>query len=172
MGKARTNVLADMIIALNEARDEFNRQKNGDVDQNKVDNKEDDVNVVDRVNALCENTSGTKEGDTNDMDLDTINDVGSKKNNVRVLSPLNRRSKHEAAIGNFGVPDYVGFLIVLVAYTNKGANGCEHFDGVPFKSNSPHPIVILLDRGAYRSVAVFSRILPQPDRNQLTSTPR
>ncbi|OMO99378.1 reverse transcriptase [Corchorus capsularis] len=53
----RTNVLADMIIALNKARDEFNRQKNGDVDQDKVDNKEDDVNVVDLVNALCENTS-------------------------------------------------------------------------------------------------------------------
>ncbi|OMO51345.1 Retrotransposon gag protein [Corchorus capsularis] len=59
----RTNVLADMIIALNKARDEFNRQKMGDVDQDKVDNKKDDVNVVDLVNALCENTSFDEEMD-------------------------------------------------------------------------------------------------------------
>ncbi|OMO55342.1 hypothetical protein COLO4_36030 [Corchorus olitorius] len=53
----RTNVLADMIIALNKARDEFNRQKSGDMDQdNYFDNKDNDVNV----NALCENTNGEK----------------------------------------------------------------------------------------------------------------
>ncbi|OMP09737.1 peroxin Pex14 (ISS) [Corchorus olitorius] len=67
----RTNILADMIIALNKTRDEFNRQKNGDIDQDNFDNKDNDVNVVNLVNALCENTSGEKEEGTNDMDLDT-----------------------------------------------------------------------------------------------------
>ncbi|XWS62320.1 hypothetical protein CRYUN_Cryun06bG0000900 [Craigia yunnanensis] len=70
-----------------------------------------------------------------------------EKNSIRVLSPLSLRTKHDGAIGNFGIPDYGGFIIGSVIYPDKGANGCEPFDGVPFKSKFPRPSVLLLDRG-------------------------
>ncbi|KAK6254256.1 hypothetical protein QUC31_015976 [Theobroma cacao] len=70
-----------------------------------------------------------------------------EKNNIRVLSPLSLRAKHDGAIGNFGIPDYGGFIIGSVVYPDKGANGCEPFDGVTFKSKLPRPTVLLLDRG-------------------------
>ncbi|KAL4310681.1 hypothetical protein GQ457_01G045870 [Hibiscus cannabinus] len=70
-----------------------------------------------------------------------------EKNSIRVLSPLNLRGKHDGSIGNFGIPDYGGFIIGSVVYPDKGANGCQPFDGQPFKSNSPRPSVLLLDRG-------------------------
>ncbi|KAE8659438.1 Vacuolar-sorting receptor 6 [Hibiscus syriacus] len=71
-----------------------------------------------------------------------------EKNSIRVLSPLSLRGKHDGSIGNFGIPDYGGFIIGSVVYPDKGANGCEPFDGgQPFKSKSPRPSVVLLDRG-------------------------
>ncbi|KAE8709259.1 Vacuolar-sorting receptor 3 [Hibiscus syriacus] len=70
-----------------------------------------------------------------------------EKNSIRVLSPLSLRGKHDGSIGNFGIPDYGGFIIGSVVYPDKGANGCEPFDGLPFKSKSPRPSVVLLDRG-------------------------
>ncbi|XP_022725413.1 vacuolar-sorting receptor 6-like isoform X3 [Durio zibethinus] len=70
-----------------------------------------------------------------------------EKNSIRVLSPLSLRTKHDGAIGNFGIPDYGGFIVGSVVYPDKGANGCEPFDGVPFKSKFPRPSVLLLDRG-------------------------
>ncbi|MBA0771830.1 hypothetical protein Gotri_007299 [Gossypium trilobum] len=70
-----------------------------------------------------------------------------EKNNIRVLSPLSLRGKHDGSIGNFGIPDYGGFIIGSVVYPEKGANGCESFNGQPFKSKSPRPSVVLLDRG-------------------------
>ncbi|GMI73327.1 VACUOLAR SORTING RECEPTOR 6, binding protein of 80 kDa 3;3, VACUOLAR SORTING RECEPTOR 3;3 [Hibiscus trionum] len=70
-----------------------------------------------------------------------------EKNSIRVLSPLTLRGKHDGSIGNFGIPDYGGFIIGSVLYPDKGANGCEPFVGQPFKSMSPRPSVLLLDRG-------------------------
>ncbi|EXB83259.1 Vacuolar-sorting receptor 6 [Morus notabilis] len=67
---------------------------------------------------------------------------------VKVLSPLSMRSKHDGAIGNFGVPDYGGYIVGSVVYPDKGSFGCEPFDGdKPFKSRLPRPTVVLLDRG-------------------------
>ncbi|GMJ00616.1 VACUOLAR SORTING RECEPTOR 7, VACUOLAR SORTING RECEPTOR 3;1, binding protein of 80 kDa 3;1 [Hibiscus trionum] len=70
-----------------------------------------------------------------------------EKNSIRVLSPLSLRGKHDGSIGNFGIPDYGGFIIGSVLYPDKGANGCEPFRGQPFRSKSPRPFVLLLDRG-------------------------
>ena len=67
---------------------------------------------------------------------------------IKVLSPLNRRSKHDGAIGNFGVPDYGGYIVGSVVYPEKGSFGCDPFDGdKPFRSRSPRPTFVLLDRG-------------------------
>ncbi|CAN1841763.1 Vacuolar-sorting receptor 7 [Linum perenne] len=33
-----------------------------------------------------------------------------EKSSISVLSPLNLRSKHDSAIGNFGIPDYGGYM--------------------------------------------------------------
>ncbi|KAE8728988.1 Vacuolar-sorting receptor 6 [Hibiscus syriacus] len=70
-----------------------------------------------------------------------------ENNSIKVLSPLSLRGKHDGSIGNFGIPDYGGFIIGSVVYPDEGANGCEPFDGQPFKSKSPLPSVLLLDRG-------------------------
>lgn len=68
---------------------------------------------------------------------------------IKVLSPLEMRSKHDGAIGNFGVPDYGGFILGSVVYPDKGSFACEPFDGddKPFRSKSRHPTVLLVDRG-------------------------
>ncbi|KAM7272108.1 hypothetical protein ACFE04_031322 [Oxalis oulophora] len=71
-----------------------------------------------------------------------------EKSSIRVLSPASLRAKHDSAIGNFGVPDYGGYLIGSVMYPDKGVFGCEAFDGdKPFKSKFPRPTILLLDRG-------------------------
>lgn len=74
-----------------------------------------------------------------------------EKNSITVLSPSNlRHQKHDGAIGNFGVPEYGGFMVGTVVYPEKGSNGCEAFEGdKPFKqSDSRRPTVLLIDRGA------------------------
>ncbi|XP_057971501.1 vacuolar-sorting receptor 7-like [Malania oleifera] len=71
-----------------------------------------------------------------------------EKNGVSVLSPYNLSSKHDASIGNFGIPNYGGFFVGSVTYPDKGSNGCSAFDGhEPFKSRASRPTVLLLDRG-------------------------
>ncbi|KAI9401057.1 hypothetical protein POPTR_001G075600v4 [Populus trichocarpa] len=71
-----------------------------------------------------------------------------EKSSLRVLSPMSLRSKHDSAIGNFGIPDYGGYLAGSVMYPDKGANGCQPFDGdKPFKSKGSRPTILLLDRG-------------------------
>ncbi|XP_038689064.1 vacuolar-sorting receptor 6-like isoform X2 [Tripterygium wilfordii] len=71
-----------------------------------------------------------------------------EKSSISVLSPLSLRSKHDGAIGNFGTPDYGGFIVGSVAYPDKGAFGCEAFEGEkPFKSKYSRPTILLLDRG-------------------------
>ncbi|RZC46761.1 hypothetical protein C5167_039716 [Papaver somniferum] len=74
-----------------------------------------------------------------------------EKSSISVLSPDNLRSKHDSAIGNFGIPDYGGTMIGNIVYPSdkSSATGCNPFDGVnPFKSHSSSgPIFLLLDRG-------------------------
>jgi hypothetical protein len=76
-----------------------------------------------------------------------------EKSSLRVLSPMSLRSKHDSAIGNFGIPDYGGYLAGSVMYPDKGANGCQPFDGdKPFKSKGSRPTILLLDRGGINSL--------------------
>ncbi|XP_016484907.1 vacuolar-sorting receptor 6 [Nicotiana tabacum] len=71
-----------------------------------------------------------------------------EKNSISVLSPYSMHSKHDASIGNFGVPDYGGSLVGTVVYPKKDSNGCTVFDGdKPFKSQAHRPNFLLLDRG-------------------------
>lgn len=72
-----------------------------------------------------------------------------EKSSIKVLSPLTLRSKHDGAIGNFGVPKYGGILVGSVAYPGKDvSSGCAAFDGdKPFKPKSFRPTILLLDRG-------------------------
>uniref|UniRef100_A0A0E0LEE1 Uncharacterized protein n=1 Tax=Oryza punctata TaxID=4537 RepID=A0A0E0LEE1_ORYPU len=69
-----------------------------------------------------------------------------EKSSVRVLSPEHIRGHHDAAIGNFGVPDYGGTLTGVVVYPDKKATGCVEFDA-KLKSKSRRPVILLLDRG-------------------------
>jgi hypothetical protein len=69
-----------------------------------------------------------------------------EKSSVRVLAPKHIRGHHDAAIGNFGVPDYGGTLTGVVIYPDKKATGCDDFD-TKFKSKSRRPVILLLDRG-------------------------
>nr|POE92385.1 vacuolar-sorting receptor 6 [Quercus suber] len=74
-----------------------------------------------------------------------------EKNSITVLSPSNlRHQKHDGAIGNFGVPEYGGFMVGTVVYPEKGSNGCEAFEGdKPYKSSDARrPTILLIDRGA------------------------
>lgn len=72
-----------------------------------------------------------------------------EKESISVLSPSELRySKHDASIGNFGVPDYGGTMVGSVVFPQKGSHGCNSFDGdKPFKSKSSRPVILLLDRG-------------------------
>lgn len=73
-----------------------------------------------------------------------------EKSSISVLSPIDLKSKHDAAIGNFGVPDYGGSMVGTVVYPKKPAStfGCSQFEGdQPFKSKSSRPTILLLDRG-------------------------
>ncbi|KAL6546191.1 Vacuolar-sorting receptor 6 [Orobanche minor] len=85
-----------------------------------------------------------------------------EKSSLRVVSPYSLQSKHDAAIANFGVPDYGGSLVGNLVYPSahhdgneeeEGSSlGCSPFHGnnnnKPFKSNSStRPTILLLDRG-------------------------
>ncbi|XP_010941716.1 vacuolar-sorting receptor 6 isoform X2 [Elaeis guineensis] len=70
-----------------------------------------------------------------------------ERSNIRVLSPEHIRSHHDAAIANFGVPDYGGTMTGVIAYPDKGTTGCEPFNSGPFKSRTRRPVFLLLDRG-------------------------
>jgi hypothetical protein len=71
-----------------------------------------------------------------------------EKNSIKVLSPRSLRGHHEAAIANYGVPDYGGTLTGVVLYPDaKLATACEPFGGEKFRSPSGRPVVLLVDRG-------------------------
>jgi hypothetical protein len=69
-----------------------------------------------------------------------------EKSSVRVLAPEHIRGHHDAAIGNFGVPDYGGTLTGVVIYPDTKPTGCDDFDA-KFKAKSRRPVILLLDRG-------------------------
>jgi len=83
-----------------------------------------------------------------------------EKSSITVLSPHKMRTKRDGAIGNFGLPDYGGFIVGSVVYPAKGSHGCKVFDGdKPFKLQSYRPTIVLLDRGGiylyiYQSICV------------------
>ncbi|XP_052151875.1 vacuolar-sorting receptor 7-like [Oryza glaberrima] len=75
-----------------------------------------------------------------------------EKNSVKVLSPRSLRGRHEAAIANYGVPDYGGTLTGVVVYPADArlADGCRPFGEAAAKalrSRSRRPVVLLVDRG-------------------------
>lgn len=71
-----------------------------------------------------------------------------EKNSITVLSPHKLRGKRDGAIGNFGVPDYGGYILGSLVYPDKGSHGCQVFEGdKPFKFRSNRPTIVLLDRG-------------------------
>ncbi|OVA01562.1 EGF-like calcium-binding domain [Macleaya cordata] len=72
-----------------------------------------------------------------------------EKSSISVLSPDHLRSKHDSAIGNFGIPDYGGTMMGSIVYPEKSSTGCNSFDGDnAFKSRSSSgPTILLLDRG-------------------------
>jgi hypothetical protein len=69
-----------------------------------------------------------------------------EKSSVTILNPLAMRSKHDAAIANFGVPNYGGYMIGSVVYAGQGAYGCDSFDKT-FKPKFPRPTILIIDRG-------------------------
>jgi hypothetical protein len=69
-----------------------------------------------------------------------------EKSSVKVVSPHHIRGHHDAALANFGVPNYGGTLSGVVIYPDKRSNGCEKLD-TTFKSKSRRPVILLLDRG-------------------------
>lgn len=71
-----------------------------------------------------------------------------EKSSLKILSPISLRGRHDAAIGNFGVPKYGGLMMGSLVYSEKQSTGCEPFDGdKPFRSKSSHPNILLVDRG-------------------------
>lgn len=82
-----------------------------------------------------------------------------EKSSISIVSPYSMHAKYDASIGNFGVPDYGGSLVGTVVYPQKGAFGCSAFEGdKPFKSKTPRPNILLLDRGGNR-IFIFVFVL-------------
>ena len=72
-----------------------------------------------------------------------------EKNSVKVLSPRSLRGHHEAAIANYGVPEYGGTLTGVVLYLEdpKLATVCGPLGDKKLRSPSGRPVVLLVDRG-------------------------
>ncbi|KAJ4754886.1 Vacuolar-sorting receptor 7 [Rhynchospora pubera] len=69
-----------------------------------------------------------------------------EKNTVKVISPEELAGEREAAIANYGIPNYGGTLTGVVVYPDSKTNGCEDFN-TKFKSNSKRAVILLVDRG-------------------------
>ncbi|CAH8382655.1 unnamed protein product [Eruca vesicaria subsp. sativa] len=69
-----------------------------------------------------------------------------EKSSIKILRPVAMRSKYNAAIANFGVPNYGGYMIGSVVYAGQGAFGCDSF-GTTFKPKFPRPTILIIDRG-------------------------
>ncbi|XP_031485205.1 vacuolar-sorting receptor 1-like [Nymphaea colorata] len=73
-----------------------------------------------------------------------------EKNSLRVTSPDYLKDVYECAIGNFGVPQYGGTMVGIVAYPHANQKACKTFDdaGISFKTKPGGlPTFVLIDRG-------------------------
>eukprot|EP00262_Sarcandra_glabra_P000226 TRINITY_DN10301_c0_g1_i1.p1 TRINITY_DN10301_c0_g1~~TRINITY_DN10301_c0_g1_i1.p1 ORF type:complete len:622 (+),score=76.84 TRINITY_DN10301_c0_g1_i1:239-2104(+) len=68
-----------------------------------------------------------------------------EKSSISVLSPENLKSKHDSAIGNFGIPNYGGTMMGTVFYPQDASSGCSSID--VDRPRSHFPVFFLLDRG-------------------------
>ncbi|VVB02137.1 unnamed protein product [Arabis nemorensis] len=66
-----------------------------------------------------------------------------EKSSVTVLNSWSMGAKHDAAIADFGLPNYGGFMIGSVVYAGQG---CDSFNKT-LKHKSPYPTILLIDRG-------------------------
>lgn len=74
-----------------------------------------------------------------------------EKNSLKVTSPDSLKGIYECAIGNFGVPQYGGTMVGIVAYPKANRKGCQGFDNfdISYKSKpGGFPTFLLVDRGA------------------------
>ncbi|CAH8264765.1 unnamed protein product [Arabidopsis lyrata] len=69
-----------------------------------------------------------------------------EKSSLTVLNSWKMGAKHDAAIANFGIPNFGGFMIGSVVYAGQGAYGCDSFNK-NFNPKSPYPTILLIDRG-------------------------
>ncbi|WOK96717.1 vacuolar-sorting receptor 1 [Canna indica] len=73
-----------------------------------------------------------------------------EKNSLKVTSPDSMKGIYECAIGNFGVPQYGGTMVGIVAYPKANRKGCQSFDqfDISYKSKpGGFPTFLLVDRG-------------------------
>lgn len=69
-----------------------------------------------------------------------------EKNTIKVISPEELAGEREAAIANYGIPNYGGSLTGVIVYPDTKTNGCDEFD-TKFKSKSNRAVILLVDRG-------------------------
>jgi hypothetical protein len=77
-----------------------------------------------------------------------------EKNTVKVLSPEDLAGEREAAIANYGIPNYGGSLTGVIVYPDSKTNGCDEFD-TKFKSKSNRAVILLVDRGGMHAIFFF-----------------
>lgn len=73
-----------------------------------------------------------------------------EKNSLKVTSPDALKGVYECAIGNFGIPQYGGTMVGLVAYPKSNRKACKSFDefDISYKSKpGGFPTFLLVDRG-------------------------
>jgi hypothetical protein len=73
-----------------------------------------------------------------------------EKNSLRVTAPDALKGAYECAIGNFGVPQYGGTMVGVVAYPKANRKACKGFDGfdISYKAKpGALPVFLLVDRG-------------------------
>ncbi|KAM0854372.1 hypothetical protein ACQ4PT_050469 [Festuca glaucescens] len=73
-----------------------------------------------------------------------------EKNSLKVTAPDALKGTYECAIGNFGVPQYGGTMVGVVAYPKANRKACKSFDGfdISYKAKpGSFPTFLLVDRG-------------------------
>ena len=73
-----------------------------------------------------------------------------EKNSLKVTSPDKLKGTYECAIGNFGVPQYGGTMVGVVAYPKANRKACNSFDDfdISYKAKpGSFPTFLLVDRG-------------------------
>jgi hypothetical protein len=73
-----------------------------------------------------------------------------EKNSLSVTAPAALKGAYECAIGNFGVPQYGGTMVGVVAYPKANRKACKGFDDfdISYKAKpGALPTFLLVDRG-------------------------